>query len=98
MVFKTIKLSKKDLNSSLEDLLKKYNLVQGNTAFPEKLYLSKHDYEILYKNITKQFKKELKVGGKSYIDYCVGVYFVNLGPNTSLQNVIKPGYAIIEEI
>ena len=45
-----------------------------------------------------QYQKELKISGKNYIDYCVGVYFLNLGPNTSLQNVLKPGYAIVEEI
>lgn len=97
-MFKIVKLSKKDLNSSLEDLLKKYNLVMGTSAFPERLYLSKKDYNKLYNNIKKLFKKELKIGGKSYINYSVDAYFTTLGPNTSLQNIIKPGYAIITEI
>lgn len=94
---KVVKIKKSDLNLTLEDLLTKLKLVQGEQAFPERLYMSKEDEKVLRKNIIKKFKKEYPGLNNRALMSSVGMYFLNLGPSTLLSNAIKPGYVVISE-
>lgn len=94
---KTIKLKKSDLNMTLEDLLRKFGLVNGCNASPEKLFMSQNDIKTLKKNITKKFKKDFPHLTGAKINTSVSMYFLNLGPSDKLAKVLKDGYVIIGE-
>jgi len=93
---KVIKLTNKQRNMEVTDLLKSVGLVDGSQAYPSQLYVSKNDAKRLYKKIEAMGRKQgyTKKGLKN----AVGMHWLNYGPNTSLELAIKDGYAIIEDI
>lgn len=90
-----VKIKKTDLNLTLEKLLNKFGLVKDNRAYPERLCLSKEDEKILRKNIEQKFKKDFPKLSKKALQTSVGMYWLNLGPSSRLDQAIRPGYAII---
>jgi hypothetical protein len=92
---KVIKLTKKDLLSP-SNLLLKADAVIGNQAYPQHVYVSKKDKEKMKKNLVALAKKQFKGAKKNRIDMAVGMEMLNLGPNSSLEDVIKDGYALVD--
>lgn len=92
---KAIKLSKKDLKDTTV-LLKKANAVVGDQAYPGAVYISKEDAALLKANLRAAIKKEFPYLKKGKVDYTLGLEWLNLGPNESLQNVIRPGYILVD--
>jgi hypothetical protein len=93
---KTIKLTKKMLSMDPVDFLKKIGAVSDNRAFPQHVYVSKQDYKILENGVRKLAKKQYRGCRKQYIDNVVGFEMLNYGPNQTLEDVLKPGYAIVD--
>lgn len=96
---KTIKLTKKMLKMHPADLLIKLNLVnkEKTIVYPQHVYFSKEDYKELRGNLMAYAKKQVPFSTKRLLDCTVGVDLLNYGPNESLADAIKPGYAIIDE-
>ena len=96
---KIVKLTKKMLNKDLEDLLTELGAVNSNkrVAFPNHVYISKKDNTTLVKNLIKKLKKEMSWASKHRIQLALGFELLNLGPNQTLENVIKPGYILVDD-
>lgn len=92
---KIVKIRKSYLNLTLEKLLDKMGLINGQRAYPDCLHLSKEDEKTLRTNIEKKFKKEYPNLDNRRLKSSVAMYFLNLGPSTRLSDAIKPGYAIV---
>jgi hypothetical protein len=95
---KIVKLTKKMLALDPVDLLKKLGACDSHTAFPNHVYFSKADYKTLKSNVRKLAKKQFMGYSKKYIDNVVGFEMLNYGPNSSLEDAIKPGHALIDEV
>lgn len=95
---KVVKVTKKMLKMHPADLLVQLGLVnkEKKLAFPERVYFSKEDYKELKQNLTNYAKKKLTSSSKRIIDYSVGVDLLNYGPNESLADALKPGFALID--
>jgi hypothetical protein len=80
------------------DLLIKLGAVnlEKKVAYPQYVYFSKEDYTSLRKNL-KQLAKKSFNGTNRAINYSVGVDLLNYGPNESLKDAIRPGYALVDE-
>ena len=92
---KIIKLTKKDLLSP-SNLLIKADAIVGNQAYPQHVYLSKKDNNTIKNNLTILAKKQFKTATKNQIQMSVGMEMLNLGPNSSLEDAIKDGYALVD--
>jgi hypothetical protein len=90
-----IKLTKKDLKAGWEHILNKAGLVHENRGYPGNLYMSKADI----KDVRQEYIKRFKKGGRNarLVKYSEGMHFLNLGANSLLENVIKPGYALVDD-
>ena len=94
---KTIKLTKRDLKLDLPALLRKVGLVSGNYTYPSDFYVSKNDAEELRKNLTEKAKKQKNPRiPRSQIAKAVAWEWFNFGPNSSLEDSIKDGYALLD--
>lgn len=95
---KFVKITKKILKMEPKDLLIALGAVDldKGRAFPECVYMSKKDYLIFRKNLTKTIKKCHPLTKPTRIQYFVGIELLNLGPNESLENAIKPGYILVD--
>jgi hypothetical protein len=95
---KTIKLNKKMLSLELEELLEKLGAVKKeiHKAFPEHVYLSKDDYKTLQRNVEKRLKKDYSDYSKKHIKASTQYRLLEFGPNESLGNVLKKGYAVVD--
>lgn len=91
---KQIKITPKLLNMHLEDILIHAGAVYEQQAFPEHVYLSDKDFKSLKGRLRRKFRKLTNMDS---IDYYLGVYILNLGPNTSLGKVIKPGTMLVDD-
>ena len=94
---KVVKLRQSDLKKPVEDLLRKLGAVKGKLAFPNCVYMNTNDYKVLTRNMVLHVKKAYPNLRKNKVDYTVGMIMLNLGPNTSLGDAIKPGYVLIDE-
>jgi hypothetical protein len=95
-MIKVVKLKRATLNRLPEELLELLGLVEGNRAFPERLYLSRADSSTLRKYLKRTVKKGSKNAPAKYLQYVEGMHWLNYGPNESLDRAIKPGYALID--
>jgi hypothetical protein len=95
---KIIKLKQNEFNN-LEALLKRAKLVDENdkTAHPHLIYVNKKTYSAMKRAIRKEFKKAYPFSSKRQIDYSVGMYLLNLGPNELKTggSALPYGYAIV---
>ena len=71
--------------------------LKKNVASPENVYCSKQDLKKMTAAITKAFKKEYPGLNPKEIQASVGMHMLNLSPNSSLGDVIKSGYVVIDE-
>lgn len=96
---KTVKLTNKMLTLHPVDLLIKLGAVNLNKkrAYPSDVYLSEKDNNKLLKNLEKQAKKKLKGCSKTAIDYSVKADWLNYGPNSGLEKVLKPGWVVVDQ-
>lgn len=92
---KVIKITKRMLKD-LDYLLQKVGATYKRNAFPETVFISKQDYKILKRNLRSNLRREIPYAAKGAIDYAVGAVLLNLGPNQLLEEVIKPGYLVID--
>lgn len=96
---KIVKLNKKLLSMHPSDLLVKLGAVdtKKTLALPQHVYFSKVDYKKLESNLKKYVKKNSAGYSIKMIDFSVGVEMLNYGPNQTLENVLKPGFALVDE-
>ena len=95
---KAIKLTKKMLGMCPADLLVvlKATNTNGRTGYPNHVYFSKDDYRILESNVKKKAKKQYPGATKNQIDCTIGFEMLNYGPNQTLEDAIKSGYALVD--
>ena len=96
MVNKLVKIKKADLTKGPVHLLQKLgalNETLGRT-YPMHVYISRADYDILKTYTAKLFKKE-SLHSKRSLANAVGMEILNHGPNSLLQDGIKPGFAVV---
>jgi len=95
MKLKTIKLTKKDINEGWGAILSKCGLIDGLQALPSQYFMAKSDIKKVRKAYLKYFKKDRCTPKQA--KYSEGFAFLNLGPNSALEDVIKPGYVLYIE-
>ena len=96
---KVIKLTKRDLNLSPDDLLRKVGAVNEDLqrAYPSEVHMSEEDYKTLAKNVKAKFRKEYPYISKKALESAVGMCLLNYGPNTSaFSKAIKPGFVVVD--
>jgi len=83
---KIIKLKKTDY-TNMEALLTRAGLVnlQEKTAFPNKIFVNENTYKKIEDELKKLHKKQNPLLSKKSIEYSVGMYLFNLGPNVVLN-------------
>lgn len=93
-----VKLTKRMLNTDPQDLLIKLGAVdlKAKIVFPSEVYFSKADYLTLTKQIKKLFLKQYPGLDSRRLASAVGMTLLSYGPNCSLQDAIKPGYALVD--
>ncbi len=96
---KVVKLNKKLLSLHPAIFLKKIGAinVEQTRVFPSDVYLSKKDYKSLEDTVRKMAKKEMPGATKVYINKQVSWEMLGYGPNESLGDAIKDGFALIDE-
>jgi len=96
---KSIKLNKSLLKKHPADILVELGAVdkEKKQGYPGHLYFSAQDYKELRNNVTKLAKKERPYAPSKSIQATVGWVLLDYGPNESLGDAIKPGYALIDE-
>ena|ERR1035438_2053342 len=95
---KTVKITKNMLKMHPQDLLIKVGAanVAKKRAYPQHVYFSTEDYRKLRENVRKQARKEYPHATKLGLDSVVGMELLNYGPNESLAEAIRPGYALVD--
>lgn len=91
----SIKIKKTHLRD-LVKLLRAADAVDGVCAYPSGVYISNQDYKELVKNVKKSFKKEYPGISPNALKNAVGIHLLNLGPNQSLGESIRPGYLLVD--
>ena len=91
---KVVKLTKKDLRKGWGHILTKCGLVDGNNAHPSNLYMSAKDIKEVRRERLKNFKSRSNPRQAMYGE---ALDFLNLGPCQELADVIKPGYALVDD-
>lgn len=86
------------LNMHPANLLVKLDAVSidQKTGYPQHVYFSKEDYKTLRLNLKKYAKKVAPHAPERLLNSSVGTDLLNYGPNTTLSNAIKPGYALVD--
>lgn len=83
----------------LTEFYRKHNLIMDNRGFaqvrPGNVFISKEDAERFRRELYKKAKKEMN--STRSIEMAVGMEWLNLGPNETLSQGIRPGYALIIE-
>lgn len=87
---------KKEWYIDLAQLLKDVGATSGNIGLPEHVYWSAEDEKKTKKAIRAAFLKRYGYMTKRSLDNGVGMEVLNYGPNSSLKNVIKPGYIVVD--
>lgn len=84
---------------NLEKFYERNNLITKSEYFsqtrPGDVYISKVDADKFKKGLKKTAKKQ-NLQARS-LEIAVAMYWLNLGPNESLSEGIRPGYALIVE-
>lgn len=93
---KQIKINKRLLKKMPAEILGFLGAVHGNRAFPEHVYLSKKDYNLLEKNLINRARRERPGMAKKFYRLSVGFELLNLGPSQLVENAVKDGYAIVD--
>lgn len=96
MGLKVFKLKKKDLKSAtlLQIAIRDKN--NGVHVNPSDMFLSKKDYNILTKNTKKTIQTQVKYRlSKNKLDLYTQMEMLNLGPNQTLEDIIKSGYLLV---
>ena len=95
---KTVKLTKKMLTLYPGDLLESLGAVnvEAKRAYPQHVYFSKKDYDELTKNVKRLAKKERPDATDKFIANVVGYTMLDLGPNETLADALKPGFAVVD--
>lgn len=96
---KTVKITKKMLKMHPADLLVNLGAVdkEKRIAYPQHVYISKEDYKELRKNLKNLAKKSCPGATDHVLTYSIGVDLLNYGPNETLAEAIRPGYALVDE-
>jgi hypothetical protein len=97
---KAVKLTKRMLKMHPADLLVKIGAVDKDKkqAYPGDVYFSREDYQELKKNLKESAKKESEFRPSTKrLAYIVSVELLNYGPNESLGDAIRPGWALVDE-
>jgi len=96
---KQIKVNKRLFQSEPSKLLKAVGAVVGYQAYPSDVYVSKEDYKSMVKATIKMFRKEYPYmkPSSTKLRASIGVHLLNLGPNETLGDAIKPGYVLVDE-
>ena len=68
-----------------------------NSAFPSHVYSSKEDIKRMTREITKAFKKEYPYLRSEKIRVSVAMHMLNLSPNESLAQAVKPGFVLVDD-
>jgi hypothetical protein len=92
---KTLKLKKLHYGN-LEKLLKDCELIVGNNAYPQNVFMSPNDLKKVKLELTKQFKKQYPYISKNKLKCGVGMHFLNLSPS-ELKGV-KDGYVVYKPL
>src|SRR5271156_6839651 len=93
---RTVKLTKKMLSLDPMDLLVKLGAANKTSTFPQHVYVSKKDYTAIESAVRKMAKKQFPGYSKKHIDNVVGFEMLNYGPNSLLENALKPGFAVVD--
>lgn len=96
---KTVKVTKNMLKMHPADLLVKLGAVdkEKKFAFPGCVYFSKEDYKELRKNLKNRALVEFPHASTRGIASVVGMELLNYGPNETLAEALRPGYALVDE-
>ena len=99
VTMKTVKITKKMLKMHPQDLLVELGAVnlEKKQAYPQHVYFSGVDYKQLRQNLNKSARKQYPWLLKKGLDRAVGMELLNYGPNESLAEAIKPGWALVDE-
>ena len=92
---KVVKLKSKHYRD-LEQLLRDAGAVVGTQAFPSDVYCSREDIKKMEKAIMKEFKKEYPYVRATKLKSSVAMHMLNLSPNESLADAIRPGYVLVD--
>ena len=95
---KIVKLKASDFKKDIIQLLKRVGATSQFRAFPDHVYLSKNDYKAFEKLTAELFKREYPFLRDAKIQASVGMHMLNYGPSTVLQEAIKDGYALVDEV
>lgn len=93
-----VKLNKNWLKLHPADVLTKLGATypERKQGFPSHVYFSREDSKTLKENLKKLANKSFPGASKRLIANCVGMDWLNYGPNESLKDVVRPGYALID--
>lgn len=92
---RVVKLTARMKKMLPDTLLLKLGAVHKGYGLPTHVYMSKEDYKELTAVVRRQFKKEYP--GSQRTEYSTQMTMLNLGPNTSLQDGIRPGYILVDD-
>jgi hypothetical protein len=95
---KTVKLTKKLLKLYPSDLLVALGAVdkEKKRVFPSEVYFSKEDLKKWSENVYRLAQKERPGFTKKYVKGIVAMENLNYGPNESLKDAIRPGFALVD--
>jgi len=87
---------KKKWYSDLSQMLKDVGAVEGLMGYPGFVYWSAKDEEKSKKAIRKAFKDKYGYMSDRSLDSGVGMEYLQYGPNSALEDVLKPGYLVVD--
>ena len=93
---KIVKLNKRLMKKGWYDIIKAVNAFDGKQTFPSHIYMSKEDIKEVRKYTREQHKKDYPYQNNKQIDYSESFDFLCYGVNSSLENVLKPGYVLVD--
>lgn len=99
-MIKAVKLSKKHIKAGdLQKLLRQAGLVneEEGHAHPDRLWASRQDLKTM-RAALKRYAKKQYPGSKKAQDSAVGLAWLQLSPNESLADALKPGFFIVDSL
>lgn len=95
---KLVKFKKSLLKKNWDEILENFGAVDRKAmkAFPSEVYMSKEDIKEVRKNYMGKLLKQYKGYTKKYLESAEAMEFLNLGANGTLEDAIKPGYALVD--
>lgn len=97
MQFKTVKLNSNWLKKDPVEFLIAVGVadVESGNANPDRVYVSKADYKKIEQNARRLLKQQYPYLSGRHMKYSLGMEMLNYGPNQSLQDAIREGYALV---